>query len=100
MATPVLTLIGRGPLRSLLLGLSSLRLLRSLLLGCSDLRLLGSLLLARSHHLLLLLIDYETCSFFDWLVQLRVIHDLKQGLMSLLGGRTTMQTKTMIKYIK
>jgi hypothetical protein len=84
LATPVLTLIRRGPIRSLLLGPFSLWLLGSLLLGHSDLRLLEGLLLPRSHHLLLLL----------------TFQGLKQGLLSLLGGRSALQTKTTIKYIK
>jgi hypothetical protein len=72
LATPILTLIKRGPLRSLLLGHSSLRLLKSLLLGRSDLRFIGSLLLAHSHHLLLLIVYYGTCSYFGRLVKLWV----------------------------
>jgi hypothetical protein len=71
---PVLSLLGRGPLRSLLLGPSGLRLLGNLLLGRSELQLLGSLLLGlllpHSRQLLLVLI----------------IQSLKKGLMSVSGG--------------
>jgi hypothetical protein len=58
LATPVITLIGRGPLGSLLLGHSDLQHLGSLLQGRSSHRLLGSLLLGHSRYLLLLLVGY------------------------------------------
>jgi hypothetical protein len=67
-----------------------IQLLESLLLGCSILWLLGSLLLGRSElwprsgHMLLSLI----------------VQSLKKGIMSVLGGRSALQIKTMIKYIK
>jgi hypothetical protein len=67
-----------------LLGSSGLWLLRSLLLGRSDLRLLGSLPLGCSDHLLLA----------------HVVQSLKKGLLSMSGGRSALQTKTTIKYIK
>jgi hypothetical protein len=69
LVTPVLTLIRRGTLLSILLDPSGLRLLGSILLVRSDLRLLGSLLLPRYHHLLPLLISYKTCSYSGRLVQ-------------------------------
>jgi hypothetical protein len=67
-----------------------LRFLRSLLLDRYDLQLLGSLLLdrsvlrPRSGHLLL------TC----------VVQSISNGLLSVSGGRSALQTKIMIKYIK
>jgi hypothetical protein len=67
-----------------LLGPSGLRLLESLLLGRSDLWLLRSLQLGRSGQLLLALI----------------VQSLKKGLLSVSEGRSALQTKTMIKYIK
>jgi hypothetical protein len=68
----------------------NVRLLKILLLGRSILRLLGSLLLGRSDlwprsgHLLLALI----------------VQSLKKRFMSVSGGRSAMQTKIMIEYIK
>jgi hypothetical protein len=94
LATTVLTLIGRGPLESLLLGHSGLWLLGSLLLGRSDLQLLESLLLARSHHMLPLPVGCGTWSCSDRLVELWDIQGLKQGLLSLSGARSALQTKT------
>jgi hypothetical protein len=73
-----------------LLGPSSLWLLGSLLLRHSNLWLLESLQLGhydlrpRSGHLLLTLI----------------VQSLKKDLMSVSGGRSALQTKTTIKYIK
>jgi hypothetical protein len=65
------------------------QLLGSLLLGCSVLQLLKSLLVhsklqPHSGHLLLALI----------------IQSVKNGLLSLSGGRSALQTKIMIKYIR
>jgi hypothetical protein len=54
------------------------------LLAPSNLWLLGSLLLGHFGHLLLT----------------PVVQSLKKGLLSVSGGRSAMQTKTKIKYIK
>jgi hypothetical protein len=71
LATPVLTLIGRGPLGSLLLGPSSLWLLGSLLLS----------------------------PLSPFAAAPRQLWDLLL-LLLLSGGQSDLQTKTTIKYIK
>jgi hypothetical protein len=69
-------------------GPSGLLLLGSLLLGRFDLHLpvnlLVDLLLPRSHYLLMSLI----------------VQSLKKGLLLVSGGRSALQTKTVIKYTK
>jgi hypothetical protein len=87
LVTPILNLLGAGPLQlfgSLLPGPSGLRLLGSHLLGRSNLQLSKSLLLPRSHHLLLVLI----------------IQSLKKGLLSVSGAKVPCKKKTTIKSIK
>jgi hypothetical protein len=69
------------------------RLLESLLLGRFDVRLLGSLLLGRSE------LRPQRPRSGHFLLAL-VVQSLNIGLLSVLGGRSALQTKTMIKYIK
>ncbi len=71
-------------LGSLLMGHSDVWLLGSLLLGCSNVWLLRGFLLGRSDHLLLALIKQSP----------------KKSLLLVSGGRSALQTKTMVKYIK
>jgi hypothetical protein len=81
-----------------------IRLLRSLMLGRSVFRLLGSPLLGRSElrprsgHLLVGHFELWQCS--SHLLLTLIIQSLKKGLLSVSGGRSALQTKTTIKYIK
>jgi hypothetical protein len=81
-----------------------IRFLGSLLLGHSILWLLGSLLLGRSelqphsNHLLLGRSELQPCS--GHLLLALIVQSLKKGLLLVSRGRSALQTKTTIKYIK